>query len=111
MPSALLQAGNRPLLGAGDRERLRARAVEGVRRARRSGECLVAVTVALAPTVDPTAVAVASRRPGEDWFCFEHPDRDGFALATVGRAAALDDSGAGRFGRVAARWRDLLADA
>jgi isochorismate synthase len=61
--------------------------------------------------VDPTAVAVASRRPGEDWFCFEHPDRDRFALATVGRAAALDDRGDGRFGRVATRWRELLADA
>jgi isochorismate synthase len=111
MPTALLRAACGPLLGEDDRERLRARAAEGVRRARRSGECLVALTVALAPTADPTAVAVASRRPGEDWFCFEHPDRDRFALAAVGRAAALDDSGAGRFGRVAARWRALLADA
>ena len=111
MPTALLQAAGRPLLGDGDRELLRARAGEGVRRARRSGECMVAITVALAPSVDPTAVAVASRRPGEDWFCFEHPDRDRFALATVGRAAALDDRGDGRFGRVAARWRELLADA
>src|SRR5256885_4683413 len=111
MPTALLQAAGRPLLGDGDRELLRARAGEGVRRARRSGQCLVAITVALAPSVDPTAVAVASRRPGEDWFCFEHPDRDRFALATIGRAAALDDRGAGRFGRVAARWRALVADA
>jgi salicylate biosynthesis isochorismate synthase len=111
MPTALLHAGDRPLLGAGERERLRTRAVEGVRRARRSGECLVAITVALAPTVDPTAVAAASRRPGEDWFCFEHPDRDRFALATIGCAAALDDRGEGRFARVAARWRALLADA
>ena len=111
MPTALLQAAGRPLLGAADRDLLRARAAEGVRRARRAGECLVAITVALAPGVDPTAVAVASRRPGEDWFCFEHPDRDRFALATVGRAAALDDRGEGRFGRVAARWRALLADA
>ena len=76
MPTALLQAGDRPLLGDGDRERLRARAVEGVRRARRSGECLVTITVALAPTVDPSAAAVASRRPGEDWFCLEHTHRD-----------------------------------
>ena len=82
MPTALLQAAGRPLLGAGDRDLLRARAAEGVRRARRAGECLVAITVALAPGVDPTAVAVASRRRGEDWFCFEHPDRDRFALAT-----------------------------
>jgi isochorismate synthase len=110
MPSALQQAAGRPLLGAGDRDRLRARAAEGVRRARRSGRCLVAITVAL-PGADPTAIAVASRRAGEDWFCFEHPDRDRFALATLGRAAALDDGGEGRFGRVAARWRALAADA
>ena len=109
--STALQAADRPLLGAGDVGRLRDRATEGVRRARRSGECLVAITVALAPGVDPTAVAAASRGRGEDWFCFEHPDRDRFALATVGRATALDDRGAGRFGRVAARWRALLADA
>src|SRR6266536_3888668 len=110
MPSTLQQAAGRPLLGAGDRDRLRARAVEGVRRARRSGECLVAISVAL-PGADPTAIAVASRRAGEDWFCFEHPDRDRFALATLGRAAALDDRGEGRFERVASRWRALVADA
>src|SRR3954471_9669378 len=111
MPSALLHAAGRPLLGDADRDRLRARAAEAVRRARRTGECLVAVSVALGSGADPTAIAVASRRPGEDWFCFEHPDRDRFALATLGRAAALDDRGDGRFGRVAARWRELVADA
>jgi menaquinone-specific isochorismate synthase len=105
----LVQASGRPILGSGDRERLRARAAEAVRRARRSGECLVAITVALEGAVDPTAIAVASRRPGEDWFCFEHPDRDRFALAALGRAAALEDSGKGRFERVAARWRALVS--
>jgi salicylate biosynthesis isochorismate synthase/menaquinone-specific isochorismate synthase len=113
MPDApLLVTGTSPLR-AEDRERLRARAEEGVRRARRAGagECLVAMTVALAPGTDPTAVAAASRRAGEDWFCFEHPDRDRFALAALGCAAALDDRGDGRFARVAERWRALVADA
>jgi hypothetical protein len=110
MPSALLQAAGRPLLGAGERDRMRTRAAECVRRARRSDECPVAITTALAPGADPTAIAVASRRPGEDWFCFENPDRDRFALATLGRAAALDDRDEGRFERVAARWRALVAD-
>jgi hypothetical protein len=110
MPSALLQAAGRPLLGAGERDRMRTRAAECVRRARRSDECPVAITAALAPGADPTAIAVASRRPGEDWFCFENPDRDRFALATLGRAAALDDRDEGRFERVAARWRALVAD-
>jgi salicylate biosynthesis isochorismate synthase/menaquinone-specific isochorismate synthase len=109
VPTALVQAQGRPLLDARDRERLRARAVDGVRRARRAGECLMAITVPLGRGADPTAIAVASRRPGEDWFCFEHPDRDRFALATLGRAAALDEAGHGRFTRVAARWRELVA--
>jgi isochorismate synthase len=107
----LVQASGRPILGAGDRERLRARAAEGVRRARRAGECLIAITVPLAGATDPTAIAVASRRAGEDWFCFEHPDRDRFALAALGRATALEDRGKGRFERVAARWRALVSGA
>src|SRR5919204_4755088 len=111
MPSALLHAAGRPLLGAGDRDRLRAHAIDAVRRARRTGECLFAVTVALGSDADPTAIAVASRRAGEDWFCFEHPDHDRFALAALGRATALDERGPRRFARVAARWRTLVADA
>jgi isochorismate synthase len=109
VPTALLQAQDRPLFDARDRERLRVRAADAVRRARRAGECLVAITVPLGRGADPTAIAVASRRPGEDWFCFEHPDRDRFALATLGRAAALDEAGHGRFTRVAERWRELVA--
>jgi isochorismate synthase len=107
----LVQASGRPILGAGDHERLRARLADGVRRARRAGECLVAITVVLDAGADPTAIAVASRRVGEDWFCFEHPDRDRFALAALGRAAALEDHGKGRFERVAARWRALVSGA
>jgi isochorismate synthase len=111
MPPALLHAAGRPLLRAGDRDRLRAHATEAVRRARRTGECLLAITVALGSDADPTAIAVASRRAGEDWFCFEHPDHDRFALAALGRATALDERGPQRFERVAARWRALIADA
>jgi menaquinone-specific isochorismate synthase len=110
VPFAALQAG-RPVLGPRERERLRAHAVEGVRRARRAGRCLVALTAALPGDADPTAIAVASRRPGEDWFCFEQPDRERFALATIGCAAALEARGADRFARLAERWRALAADA
>jgi salicylate biosynthesis isochorismate synthase/menaquinone-specific isochorismate synthase len=105
----LLQVSGRPILGARDRDRLRVRAGEAVRRARRGGEALLAITVALDPGADPTAIAVASRVGGEDWFCFEHPDRDRFALAALGCAMALEDTGKGRFARVAARWRELVA--
>jgi menaquinone-specific isochorismate synthase len=111
MPVAVLHDAGRPLLGARDRERLRVHATEAVRRARRAGRCLAAVTVALPADADPTAIVVASRRPGEDWFAFEQPDRDRFALATLGCGASLHDRGDGRFGRVAARWRELAAAA
>jgi salicylate biosynthesis isochorismate synthase len=111
MPGVLPQAVGRAILGAGDRARLEAHAAEGVRRARRSGACLVAVTVPLSRGADPVAIAVASRRGGEDWFCLEQPDRDRFALAALGRATALEERGGQRFARVAARWRALAAGA
>jgi salicylate biosynthesis isochorismate synthase/menaquinone-specific isochorismate synthase len=111
MPPALLHAVGRPLLDDGAHDRLRAHADEAVRRARRNGECLLAVTVELGLDGDPTAIAVASRRVGEDWFCFEHPDHDRFALATLGCATALEEGGPRRFPRVASRWRALVADA
>jgi isochorismate synthase len=98
-------------LAPGERERLRARAVQAVRRARRRGETLASVTVALPRDADPTAIAAASRRPREAWFGFEQPDRDRFALATLGCVAAIDERGPQRFARVARRWRELAAHA
>ena len=69
----------------------------------------------------------ASRRAGDDWFCFEQPDRDGAALATLGcvarldapagaesaarRGRAADDAGRARFTAVAGAWRQLAGDA
>jgi isochorismate synthase len=47
--------------------------------------------------------------PGESWFAFEQPDREGFALAALGCASALESRGARRFGDVARTWRELLA--
>ena len=93
--------------------RLRSRCKRAVRRARREGrEVLVGVTVPLPSTVDPSAVAFASRRAGEPWFCFEQPDRDRAALAALGCVQRLTTSsnGDGRFAGVAAAWR-LLAGA
>ena len=72
---------------------------------------LVAVTVPVAPTVDPSAVAFASRRPGEPWLCFEQPDRSGAALAALGCVRRFRRSGPGRFGAVAAAWRELVRSA
>jgi isochorismate synthase len=61
--------------------------------------------------VDPSAVVFASRAAGEDWFCFEQPDRDGSALAALGTVTRLQAGGANRFERVAAAWRELTAGA
>jgi len=93
-------------------DRLGARLRAAVVRARRSGErTLATISVALPADVDPTAVACASRRPQEPWFAFEQPDRGRAALAGLGEAIALQDSGLERFERVAARWRALSAAA
>ncbi|HEX8102824.1 MAG TPA: isochorismate synthase [Solirubrobacteraceae bacterium] len=80
-------------------------------RAAGRGEILVGLTRAVAPSVDPSAVAFASRRPGEPWACFEQPDRDGAALATLGEVRRIAAGGSGRFGHAAAVWRDLAGAA
>src|SRR3954471_14581287 len=95
-----LTTAGRPALRAEDRERLRGRAVEAVRRARRRGEALAAVTVPLPAGPAPPALPPASRRRGEPWFSYEQSDRDGFALAALGCIATLDASGPERFARV-----------
>jgi len=111
---ALTASTGRPFaLRAADRARLLAHLRTAVRRARtgRAGRALAAITVALDPATDPTAVVVASRRRGEPWFCLEQPDREGSALAALGCVAALEAAGPGRFAAVAGQWRRLAADA
>jgi isochorismate synthase len=93
-------------------DRLRERCERAVRRARRrGGQVLAAVTVPLAPTVDPSAVAFASRRDGEPWFCFEQPDRGGAALAALGCVKRIEGRGPRRFQQAAAAWRELAGAA
>jgi salicylate biosynthesis isochorismate synthase len=72
---------------------------------------LVSVTTRLGEHVDPCAVVAASRRPDEPWFCFEQPDRDGAAVAALGRVVALEADGEDRFTCVAERWRAIARDA
>jgi isochorismate synthase len=87
---------------------LRARCLAAVKRARKSGRpVLMGWTVALDSSWDPSAAAFASRIAGEDVFCFEQPDRDGAALAGLGRVAQLSASGQDRFASVARQWREL----
>jgi len=81
-----------------------------LRRARATGAPIVAsASAVLSDTLDPTATAVASRRPQEPWFCLEQPDRGGWALAGLGCVRTLEASGDGRFSVLAERWRRLAA--
>ncbi len=45
----------------------------------------------------PARSAFASRLAGDRWFCWEQPDRDGFAIAALGSAHEVVSRGQGRF--------------
>jgi isochorismate synthase len=60
------------------------------------GRRLVSVTASV-EVDDPSAAAFASRLAGDRWFCWEEPDRDGFALAGLGTAHEAVSRGGGRF--------------
>jgi isochorismate synthase len=108
-------------------QRLERRLAAALRRARVSGETVLASASAPWPAgeADPVAIIAASRAAGETWFCFEQPDRGASALAALGCVRELailetDDSSGGahpvggrdqRFRELAARWRELGAGA
>jgi isochorismate synthase len=94
-----------------DRDLLLARAERAVRRARRTGEALVAITIPLPADADPSAIVLSSRRDREAWFSLEQPDRDRAVLAALGCVRALDARGPRRFETVARQWRDLVSRA
>jgi salicylate biosynthesis isochorismate synthase/menaquinone-specific isochorismate synthase len=109
-----LQTGASPpfALTDADRERMKARLLLALQRARRSGQATLAtITTELSEDVDPSAVVCASRRPGEPWLTFEQPDRGGAALGALGEVAALTALGEERFTTVADRWRTLCSAA
>ena len=56
---------------------------------------LVSVTVEI-DAIDPCATAFASRRADDRWFCWEEPERDGFAIAGIGSAHEIVSRGSGR---------------
>jgi isochorismate synthase len=89
-------------------EALADRVERAVERARRDGApALAAVTVPVPADLDLSAAVLRARRPDDRFFCFEQPDRDGFVLAGLGCAIALESRGPGRFREVATRARDL----
>jgi salicylate biosynthesis isochorismate synthase/menaquinone-specific isochorismate synthase len=104
-------AGAQFALPAEHRSRLATVLERALRVARRDGDALAAVSFRLRDGVDPSAVVLASRAPREAWMCFEQPERGRSAVAALGAAVTLEDSGHQRFERSAARWRDLIARA
>jgi menaquinone-specific isochorismate synthase len=99
-------------LGEEDRQQLAARLALALRRARGSGEPVLATsTMRLPATVDPSAVVCASRRHGEPWFALEQPDRGRAALAALGEVVRLSGEGGERFASMADQWRTLAASA
>jgi menaquinone-specific isochorismate synthase len=95
-------------LGERDREQLAGRVGEALTLARRDGApAVAALTVPLPADVDVSAAILAARRPEDRFFCLEQPDRDEFALATLGTAAAIEERGPGRFARAAQSVREL----
>jgi isochorismate synthase len=112
MGSRTLTSSSAPWLPAKDRDRLVRAVSSALHRARADGRpVLFSVSSALAGRRDPSAIVAASRRAGEPWFCFEQPDRDGFALAALGSVTELTGAGLDRFARVSRQWRDLVARA
>ena len=65
---------------------------------------LVSVTVPVELS-DPSAAVFASRLAGDRWFCWEQPDRDGFALAALGSAHEVVSRGPERFRDLVVRLR------
>ena len=68
---------------------------------------IASVTVEIDPATDAAAAVLAARRPSDRWFCFEQPDRDGYAVCGLGAAAVVEGSGPDRFASVAAECRRL----
>jgi isochorismate synthase len=60
------------------------------------GRRLVSVTAPV-DIDDPSAAVFASRRARDRWFCWEQPDRDGFAIAGLGSARTVESRGDERF--------------
>jgi salicylate biosynthesis isochorismate synthase/menaquinone-specific isochorismate synthase len=106
------QADDSFTLGVEGEERLRDHLQQALAHARRAGAPgLAAVTVPVSPGLDLSAAVLAARRPDDRFACLEQPDRDGFVLAGLGQAVALEARGPRRFAEVATRAREFGRDA
>jgi salicylate biosynthesis isochorismate synthase/menaquinone-specific isochorismate synthase len=75
----------------------------------RDRRTLVSATVEVAD-LDPAALGFASRLASDRWFCWEQPERDGFALAGIGTAWDAVSRGEARFGDVERACAELARD-
>jgi isochorismate synthase len=96
-----------PWLSDAAQARLRARLGGARRQARPGAPVLASVTERLAGAHDPAAIVVASRAPGQTWFCLEQPARDGMAHAGLGVTLELNAAGQDRYKSLEQRWRAL----
>lgn len=96
-----------PWLSDAAEARLRGRLKSARRRASAGAPVLVSVTERLSGEHDPSAIVLASREPGQPWFCIEQPARDATSHAGLGVALALEAAGADRFKALERRWRQL----
>lgn len=80
------------------------------RAAARNRRTLASATVEVEPN-DVTAAVLASRLASDRWFCWEQPERDGFALAALGSARDVVARGPERFEQVATDCAELIRDA
>lgn len=69
---------------------------------RRGRGGIVSATTAIDPGVDPSAIVLGSRRATDRWFCWEQPDREGFAIAALGSVREIVSRGESRFADLAA---------
>lgn len=76
----------------------------------KGGRTLASATVRI-DAADPAAVVNASRLAADRWFCWEQPERDGFALAALGSAHEVVSRGADRFRDVGADCSVLVRNA
>ena len=87
---------------------LRRRVERAHRLADRGAELAVAsLTVPIPADVDPSAAVLGARRAEDRYFCFEQPDRDGYAVCGLGAVAVVRGRGRGRFDSVVADCRRL----
>ncbi len=76
--------------------------------ARRGGvRAYASVTVSISPELDPSAAVLAARRHDDRFFCFEQPDRDGYAVCGLGTTAVVEARGPARFDAAVSSCREL----